>query len=167
MKTDPVLERLREASWRRKLTPAEEAQLQSLLAAHADARADWAAEAALNGALNRLPAAPVPSNFTARVLDAVERETRTPAKTRHFGWSWLNRPLRWLPRTAFVVLVVGVGSIAYHHDVIEKRKARAQSLLTVSELPAMASPEILEDFDAIQAMGQAPAADQELLSLLQ
>ncbi len=74
MSNDPTYNRLRELSWRRKLTGAEEAELRAWLAAHPDAQADWEAEAGLNAALGRLPDAPVPSNFTARVLQAVERE---------------------------------------------------------------------------------------------
>ena len=44
------------------------------LAAHPEAQADWEAEAGLNDALGRLPDVAVSSNFTARVLQAVERE---------------------------------------------------------------------------------------------
>ena len=78
MKNDAFLSLLRESSWRRKLTEAEQAELRAYLAAHPDARADWEMESALNAALTRLPDAPVPSNFTARVLQAVEREAVRP-----------------------------------------------------------------------------------------
>ncbi len=73
MKNDGSFSRLRETSWRRKLTETEAAELRTRLAADPAARADWEVESALNAALDRLPAAPVPTNFTARVMQAVDR----------------------------------------------------------------------------------------------
>ena len=72
MNPDPVYQRLRELGWRRPLTAAEQVELRIWLAAHPEAQAEAEAEAALNQALTRLPAAPVPSNFTARVWQAIE-----------------------------------------------------------------------------------------------
>ena len=100
MTNDPIYNHLRELSWRRKLTGAEEAELRAWLAAHPEAQADWEAEAGLNAALGRLPDVPVPSNFTARVLQAAEREAA--AELRRPGWKWRVWPrLRWLPKVAF------------------------------------------------------------------
>src|SRR5262245_543785 len=100
---DPL--KLQEAGWRRKLTPAEEAELQAWLAKHPEAQADWKAEVGLNEGLRGLPDAPMPSNFTARVLQAVEREEAAagrPALTWKSTWNWL------LPKAAFVAAVFGV-----------------------------------------------------------
>jgi hypothetical protein len=55
MTNDSTCERWRELSWRRDLTPAEQAQLRVWLAGHPEALADWQAEAALNRALDQLP----------------------------------------------------------------------------------------------------------------
>ena len=72
MKKDLQYEALREASWRRKLTPEEEQQLRLWLAAHPEAEAEWEAETALNEKLAALPEVPVSSNFTARVLEVTD-----------------------------------------------------------------------------------------------
>ena len=92
MTNDPIYNRLRELSWRRELTAAEEAELRAWLAAHPEAQADWEAEAGLNEALRQLPDAPVPSNFTARVLQAVEREAALRERRRGARWRvWHGR----------------------------------------------------------------------------
>ena len=48
MNNDPVLNQLRELSWRRKLTPVEETELRLRLVANTQAQAEWELEAALN-----------------------------------------------------------------------------------------------------------------------
>ena len=111
MTNDPIYNRLRELSWRRKLTAAEAAELQAWLAAHPEARADWEAEAGLNEALGRLPDAPVPSNFTARVLQAVEREAAAELRRRRTWQVWLR--WRWLPKAAVAAVVLGAGLVSY------------------------------------------------------
>ena len=55
MKDNELHSKLRESSWRRKLTEAEQGELRVYLAAHPDARTDWEMESALNAALARLP----------------------------------------------------------------------------------------------------------------
>ena len=65
MNTDPVNQRWRELAWRRRLTEAELAEWR---AAHPESAPDAETEAALSDALAALPDAPVPSNFTARVI---------------------------------------------------------------------------------------------------
>src|SRR5215471_12201242 len=100
MTNDPIYQHLREASWRRKLTETEQEQLRAWLAAHPEALSDWEEEMGLNEALVRLPVAPkVATNFTARVLDAIELEARRESR-RSFvrrGWRWR---LRWVPKAA-------------------------------------------------------------------
>src|SRR5947207_1198597 len=79
MTNDPRYHHLRELSWRRQLTGAEEAELRAWLAAQPEAQAGWEAEAELNEALGRLADAPVSTNFTTRVLQAVELEAAAQA----------------------------------------------------------------------------------------
>ena len=69
-----------EASWWRSLTVEEQLRLDGWLAAHPQARVDWEAERSLNGLLTNLSDAPVASNFTAQVLQAVDRSE--PAERR-------------------------------------------------------------------------------------
>jgi anti-sigma factor RsiW len=165
---DPLYNSLRESSWRRKLSVAEEAELRAWLAAHPEAQADWEAETGLTAALGRLPDAPVPSNFTARVLQAVERETPA-AETRPAAWRWWTQlsPARWLARLGFAVIVLGAGLISYHETRVVQRNKIAHGLKLVTEVSPMPSPEILQDFDAIRVLNQTPAADVQLLTLLQ
>ena len=101
MKNDPLDPLVRELSWRRKSSPEEQARLRAWRVAHPDAKGDWEAEAEQTEALSDLPNVPVASNFTARVLQTVERENQPRGKepVRRF-WRW-----RWLPRIAVAALV--------------------------------------------------------------
>ena len=157
----------RESSWRRPLTPAEREQLRGWLEAHPEARADWETELDLSAALERLPAAPAPGNFTARVLQAVERETvaRERLRTRRSAWLGLL-PVRWLPRFALAGVMLGAGFLS-HHELIAAHRARlAASLVAVADVSSLPSPEILKDFEAVRALDKSPPADEELLALL-
>jgi anti-sigma factor RsiW len=184
MQDDNLYKELREQSWRRKLSPAEEAQVRVWLEAHPEARADLEVEAGLNDALERLKEPEVPSNFTARVLAAVEadaaREERAGADGGRQGWRFWN--WRWLPKVALasVVLVAGLLGLQYHqHEQHEKRVQYARSVATITDVASLPSPAILQDFDAIHAMNQVivpdeamnpvvvPVPDEELLKAFQ
>jgi anti-sigma factor RsiW len=165
MTNDPLYHHLRELSWRRKLTPAEAAELQAWLAAHPEARENWEAEAGLNEALGRLPDAPVASNFTARVLQAVERETASERRRRQRKWRFAEW-LRWLPRAAVAMVILGVGLISFQRVRSPHYRSLVQSVAAVSRVSSLPSPEILEDFDAIRVSNPTPAADEELLAVL-
>lgn len=164
MTDDPLYNRLRELSWQRKLTSAEEAQLRGWLAVHPEAQADWESDAGLSELLNRLPDAPLPTNFTARVVRIVEGDAAATSRWRGSLWTgWL----RWLPKAAVAVIVLGAGLLSYQQARLDyQRKDLAMSVEAVSEVASLPSPKILEDFDAIRALAPAPAADDELLALL-
>ena len=159
---DPLDNKLREAGWRGKLTPAEEADLRAWLAAHPEARADWEAEMALNRALAGLPDAPMPSNFTARVCQAVERDQASAGRGGS-RWTWR----RLLPRIAVAGAVVAVSLFAYDRREDARRAEMAKGVAAVSDVAGMLDPEVLRNFDAIRLLGQTPAADQELVALMQ
>jgi len=163
MKDNEFHSKLREASWRRKLTEAEQTALQAYLAANPDARADWELDSALNTALTQLPDVSVPANFTARVLQAVEREE---AKPHGWHWSWNWHTL--LPRVAVAAVVMTFTGLAVHqHEVNSRRTALVKSVALVTQGQAMPSPDALENFDAIRRMSQPQHADEELLALMQ
>jgi len=161
MNNDPIYNRLRELRWRRKLNAAEEAELQAWLEAHPESRADWAGEAGLDAALDSLPDVPVPSNFTARVLQAVGRET-APRPSRFAGWL----RLRWLPRAAVAASVVAAGLVSYLVLQNTERKKLAESVAAVAEVSSLPSPDILQDYDAIRASNPTTTPDEQLLALL-
>lgn len=163
MNSDPIYNRLRELSWRRKLTDAEEAELRAWLEAHPEARADWEAEAGLEAALGRLPDAPLPGNFTARVLQAVEREAAAGLRrSERRMWPWL----RWLPKAAFAASVLAAGLLSYLMIQNAERKRLVESVAAVADVSSLPSPEILQDFDAIRGSSPTPAPDEQLLEVL-
>jgi len=160
MKNEPLQNQLRELAWRRKLTEAEKTGLR----AQPEAQADLELELRLSEALARVPDAPMPSNFTARVLQAVEREEARGARTR--GWSWCWRML--VPRAAVAVAVIGFAGLAYQHHEFGKRVQLARDIALLTQAQPMPSLEALKNFDAIQRMSQiTPQADDKLLALLQ
>ena len=165
MTNDPLYHQLRELSWRRELTRAEAAELRAWLAAHPEALADWEIETGLNDALGRLPDAPVGSNFTARVLQAIERdaavEQRRLERSGRFSWR-----LRWLPKAAVAAVVLGAGLVSYREVIAIKLARYGQSVAVISKVSSLPSAEVLKDFDAIRALNPTPAADEELLTAL-
>ena len=110
--------------------------------------------------LSRLPDVPVASNFTARVLQAVELE-----ETRHSGWRifyWNWRVL--FPRVAVTATVVGFAAVAFHQHELSVRYQKAESVYLVASQP-IPSKEALENFDAIRRMSQTAHPDNDLLAL--
>ena len=161
MNNDPVFQPLRELAWRRRLT---EAELDQWRAAHPEAAADAEAEAALSDALAALPDAPVPSNFTARVLQDLEREALRPTPRKR---DWFRVWQVFVPRAAVASLVVGASLFAYHRYQAAQRRAVGNSIKTIAGVGSLPSPPILEDFDVIQKLDTTPPADKELLAWLQ
>jgi len=164
MTDDPIYNRFRELSWRRRLTEAEEAELRAWLETHPEARTDWEAEARLGEALGQLPDAPVPGNFTARVLQAVEREAAAEScRPQRRLSSWL----RWLPKAAFAASVLATGVVSCLLIENAERKRLVESVAVVAGVTSLPSPEILQDFDAIRMSNPAATPDEELLAVLQ
>ena len=156
MNPDPIYERLREIGWRRPLTHAEEAELREWLAAHPERQSDAEAETALNQVLARLPDAPMPSNFTSRVLETIERETHaTERATRPVRGPWWRG---FIPRLAAATLIVGITSFSYwHHQAVKQ-----EELVDAARNLATVDPVALEDFEMIRHLSQA---DEGLLAL--
>jgi hypothetical protein len=153
-------EKLKEASWRRKLTDEEQTALNGYLAAHFEERALWPEESGLNQMLAGLPDAPVSTNFTARVLQAVERDATSASRRSHGIFHWLK--LNWVPRIAVMIVLVCGGFVSlqrYHRVQIAHDVAAVSSVATVP-------PQWLQDFDAINRLSQPPV-DNELLAALQ
>jgi hypothetical protein len=169
MNDDALYRHWLELTWRRPLTQVEQAELQSWLANHPEAQANWELESGLNLVLEHLPQVPVPSNFTARVLAAAEIEQRAPTHASRFPGNFWPWQWRWLPRVAAVAVVSGVSLITAHHfyALRQERVQFARSVVAVAEVRSLPSPAILEHFDEIRALNQTPAPDEELLKLLQ
>lgn len=154
----------REKSWRRKLTAAEETELRAWLAAHPGSPADWEMEDRLTELLGRLPDAPVPSNFTARVLQAAEREAVAASRPKATRMAWFLRSL--LPKAAVAAVIFGAGLLTYHEHVATKRAELVQGVKVVAGVPSLPSPEILQDFDTIRQISSTPGPDPEIIALM-
>ncbi len=150
-----------EESWRRKLTPAEESALKSYFATHAEAQILWRRESDLSRLLKKLSDVPVSTNFTSRVLQVVERDALQARGTSIFDWFKFS----WLSRTAIASLCVCACLISVHQYRIIKRTQMAQEVAAIST-SATVPQEWLQNFDAIDRLGQLPV-DDELLAALQ
>jgi anti-sigma factor RsiW len=155
---------LREKIWRHDLTPAEQAELRAWLSGHPEAASDLETERKLTALLGGLPDAPVPSNFTARVLQAVEQEARATERNRTSRPWWLRG---WLPRTSAALAVVALGYVGYQRYESAQQRAALVKELQEMNVAAVPSAETLEDFEAIRHLTPATglAGDPELLSL--
>lgn len=112
--------------------------------------------------LSRLPDAPVPSNFTARVMQAVEREELQAARTHGWRWNWHAL----LPRAAVAaVVLVAAGFTFYQHEIYSQRFELARNVALLAQAQPLPSVEALQNFDAIQRMSQPAHADEGLLAL--
>jgi hypothetical protein len=167
---DPVYKRLRELSWRRRLAEAEEAELQSYLTEHPEAKEDWEREGELNHLLEHLPEAPpVASNFTARVLQAVELEAAAQEREhvrqgKGSGW-WL--PANWVRKAAAVCLVAGLGIMAYHQQQLNSQRIMVRDVAEMTEVVSASDPDMITDFESIRRLSDSPPkADTEILALL-
>jgi hypothetical protein len=170
MADNPVFERFREISWRRALTDAERVELESWLASNPGFRAEWEAEMALSSSLRRLPEPAVPSNFTARVLRAVERETvsESHAHTTAGWWQALTGKARWVMGTSLAAIVVLIGFGIHERDIKQQHElALANSVKIISDVPVLPNTEVLANFETIRALNQAPPPDEQLLALLE
>jgi anti-sigma factor RsiW len=158
---------LRETSWRRKLSPAEEARLQNYLAAHPQGQGEFETDLALSHILAQLSDAPLSSNFTARVLQAVERESAAMPRLA-FRLDALRQWLaRLSPRVAWAAVLLCLGALAWQQHQWNQRSRLAQGVASVLQASAVPEPEMLQDFDAIQQLRQAPFPDDmELLAAL-
>jgi hypothetical protein len=157
---------LQELSWRRRLTTAEQTELQRYRAEHPEAKAAWEAEAALTRMLGHLPDVPLASNFTAQVLQAVEREvgaTHDPSVLDILA-VWIRRLG---PRLAWSSGLIAVALLVWQQHGATQRERVVAGAASVLQATALPGPEMLQDFDAIHQLSQLPPpTDLELLSAL-
>jgi len=146
----------REWVWRRPLTAAERAKV--------GAEPDLELETLLTEGLKHIPDAPVPSNFTSRVLAAVDREEGARVSSRSWHWNW--RML--LPRVvAMAAILVFTGTVWERYEVRSERSILVKNIAQVTYSKQVPSLDAIYNFDAIQRMSQPVAADKELLALMQ
>lgn len=164
--TDPVYQTLLETSWRRELTPDEQAQLEAWLSTHPENRAGWQADRALNGFLRQLPNAPLSSNFTAQVLRAAQAEqARRAARSSVFAW-WEDWGRLFLPKAAWAGVAVLLSVAAVQQVRYLNRNRLAHDLAMIPVGPELPPPEALQDFDAIKlsSLAASPSGGAQLVS---
>jgi hypothetical protein len=160
----PQSEELLELAWRRRLTPEEQALLRQYLTAHPQARPRWEGEAALTRGLNGLPPVPVSSNFTALVLQAVQRAPARPAWRRHLD-SWF--PAGWAPRIALGATMVCLSLLTVReYQTIQRQQRMAHRLASVGQLAALQPVDWLQNFQTIEKLSRVQVADDTLLEVL-
>jgi hypothetical protein len=110
----------------------------------------------------------VASNFTARVMQAVERESAAAVRSasvfdRVKQWFW--RPA---PRVAWALGLAGLLAVGYYQHRTNVRGEMAKGLTVLANVATLSDPATLQDFEAIQRLARsAPDEDEELLALLQ
>lgn len=154
---------LLEKRWRHPLTAAEEASVRTWLAQHPESKADWDLENDLSRALETLPDVAVPSNFTARVLQAIEREEVAPKRSTR-GATWFLRVL--LPRVAVAAVVLAGGVVTYDQHASAKREELVKGVKVVTGVSSLPSPEVLLNYDTIRQMPVSTGPDPELIALM-
>lgn len=153
--------------WRRPLSPAEAQQLQAQTAQNPELAETLETEAALTDLLARLPDAPVPSNFTAQVLQAIEAEPTGSAVPWAAALNWRQR-LGWLaPRLAWAMVLAVAAGLGWNQYHISRRAQAMAGVVPVLQAAALPDPRLLQDFEAILELSELPSVtDLELLHAL-
>ena len=145
-----------ESLWRRKLSAADRAGLCG--------QPELELEAQLTEALAKLSETPVPSNFTARVLAAIELEDAQAVRSPGRFWNW---HLLW-PRVAVAAAVlIFAGVSLQRYETNSHRLVLVKNVVMVAVAQPLPSMEALNNFDAIERMSQSGHADGQLLADLQ
>lgn len=161
-------EELIRLSMQRELTAEEESKLESWLAAHPGARAQWEEDRTLSRAIRSLPDVPVSSNFTSRVLQAVDLEDAAETRRGHSARGWfrfLLPRLGWAMAAAALVII----GMHYHSTTMQPQPKPEEVLGNLPiDLAKLPTPDVLADFDAINQLRQASImTDDKLLEALQ
>jgi len=160
---DQQYSQLMQAAMERELTAEELAQIDGLLAQNQSELADFEA---VDHLLAKLPDVAVSSNFTARVLDEAQRHGQPALALGQAWWKRLFSPQYrsiQLASAAAVALLIGV--FGYQNHLDQDRAEMAESLQAVATIAEMA-PELLTDFETIDAIDQSDPIDEELWAAL-
>ena len=166
---EPDREQLLETALRRPLTAEELRHRDAHFAATPDARAAWNLELRLRRSVRRLPAVPVATNFTGRVLERIDAETR--AAERRPVRLWLARWLAhgWLKPALTALLVTGLSTLTALQIRSRQRTTLAHSAAAVSLAARLPDLKLMKDFEPIQRLSAVPTrwVDEELLAALE
>lgn len=162
---EPKTNELRDALWRGSWSSAQEAELARWIRAHPEAKADWEADLALQRTLDHLPPAPISSNFTDRVMRALDGEIAqdAPGRSQNRPWWRIRFPGRALAGAA---ALLAAGGLLVHQHRLNVRSEIAHSIAVATNAARVPGVEALEDFDAINRLDTVTPVDEELLGAL-
>ncbi|HEX7859453.1 MAG TPA: hypothetical protein VF773_03945 [Verrucomicrobiae bacterium] len=154
---------------RGELKEAERRDLEHRMQLDSDLRDRFEMEQSLEQLLERLPNAPVATNFTSRVMQAVAADQRSATSSKR---AWWRIPFVRLATGLSVVTIAGVLSLNEYRK--SQRNEMVRSVASFTEIASAMSPEdrpalAFRDFDAIANLS-VPAEselDLELLVALQ
>ena len=160
----PMLEKLFQTANKRDLNEAELIQMEDWLASNPVERAELEA---VDRLLDELPDEPVASNFTTRVLQEIRSaEDNSPARVTPSWWKIITPRFSSINIAATAVaMVLLIGGVVYQSHLNKNRVEVAASLQAVATFAEM-FPVVLNDFDAIEVIGQADPIDEELWAAL-
>lgn len=162
---------MHKANSRGKRKPSENAPHPQPLSDGREAEADWDDEIQLNQILERLPNAPLSSNFTSRVMSQVRNEalarSRNPWRANWNSFVDSFRSREWTQRFALSAAVVLAAFVCFIQYQASGRKEVAQSVVAVSSVADLPSLDVLVNFDAIKRLPKKSGeVDVELLAAL-
>ena len=151
-----------EKTWRTAQAGDDQAPSAQWLAAHPAAQAACADDLRLTEMLNQMENVPVPSNFTALVLQAALRQ---PAAPRRGIWHWrfLLRPALLAPVLGLALLAGSVGSWLHHQRKLELRTEVARNMADLAHLaPDSPGVDALLHFEEVRSLSQAAEATPDV-----
>lgn len=155
----PTYDELKEKSWVEPLSAEERAELRNYLSANPEMQQDWDEEATLTTALNRLPDAPVSSNFTSLVMQAVKRaDVETERKATRSFWRF-----GWVPKFAIAIAMLCLGTFSFHEYQVATRAKLAADVKAFAETAPIPQVDWLKNFETIEQMSKVQVADNDLL----
>jgi len=165
------LDHLIDLARRRVLSAGEQARLDQLLAAAPAAWPERDEELALSHLLAGLPDAPLASNFSARVMQAIARAEAQAVRTSAAASPWWS-PRGWFGRLAGATAVLVLSGVSWVQYQNWQRTETARSLQVITEVATVPSVDVLKDFDVIQSFASVPPTmdvegDLALLNALQ
>lgn len=155
----------------RPLSSNELTRLRSLYGTEPDGMEAMELDLRVTQSISQLPNVPVSSNFTAQVLQRVERvEGGRRVKAGSGFWGVL---MRWVRPITVGSALAFVGVVGYLQYRTSARVEFAESVATLSTAAAVPPLELLQNFEAINQLSQVPRdedvelVDFELLAALQ
>lgn len=166
-------QKLLELKLQRPLLPEEQSRLDDLVSQHPEIRDHWDEEMQLCQLLNRLPDAPISSNFTVQTLAAAQSESapkRVSDRPRLFGWL----SLRWVQSATVTAAAMAAAWILYDQKQSARRAQMAGELAQFSSAALALDPEkadvnldALMNYDVITRLENHPIVDDDLLAVLE